>query len=63
MDRMRNFSNGLVNPLQKLTGQDIALFKIGQQVLNRAYTVKLERFVNGPRTILSDRTIALNRAA
>ena len=59
----RHSGIGYVTPHQKHTGQDIQIFKTRQLTLDKAYAANPQRFVCGPRTVLPDRTVFLNKAA
>ena len=59
----RHSGIGYVTPQQKHTGEDILLFRLRQETLDRAAGVNPERFVRGPRQITPNRVVWLNRAS
>ena len=59
----RHSGIGYVTPQQKHTGEDILLFRLRQETLDRAAGENPERFVRGPRKVAPDRGVRLNRAS
>ena len=54
---------GYVTPNQKHTGEDVEIFEKRQATLNKAAVSHPERFVKGPRIIMPERDVILNKAA